>query len=141
MTLRMCKRNRKCSTIVGMQRFVFKINDTHLLNFFVLFLFLWSFFLSTLHFDIMQYRRAKKITSSSTKYIFRTIKGCVKNTNNLFSFNHAYLSKPFERTEVLRPTSQMFIEGNRAFMLVFDEQDGSLPCLLRLVQGGQKTIN
>lgn len=48
-----------------------------LLLFFVS-LFFFLHFLSTFHFDIMQYRRAKKITSISTKYIlFVTIKGCI----------------------------------------------------------------
>lgn len=46
--------------------------------FFKRILFFLFFFCSTLHFDIMQYRRAKKITSISTKYIFIvTIKGCI----------------------------------------------------------------
>lgn len=61
-----------------------KMSDTHcLICFFSPLLFCYLdffsvFFVSALHFDIMQYRRAKKITSISTKYIFIvTIKGCI----------------------------------------------------------------
>ena len=56
---------------------------------FIIFLQYFCFFyfllLSTLHFYIMQYRRAKKITAISTKYIFRTIKGCSKNASHFLS--------------------------------------------------------
>lgn len=69
----------------------------------------------------MQYRRAKKITSIITKYIFRTRKGCIKNADNLLNSNHASLS--------LRQSSSpinVALMATWHYVHLFGEQDDSL---------------